>query len=143
MKISKKRLSEIIKEELLNELGAFSHDTSFDIGSPSGLPKSGKGMGNPQYKGYSSKEAKKVVDDGLRDYAKILRKAQYKVIKDWMSKAKAGAVDYFDFVRGFQTGDISRANPYETKFLMTELNKDKIMDRFRSYFKGKKGMRKR
>ena len=141
MKISKKRLKEIIKEELVNELGGFSHDKSFDIGSPS--RQKGKGMGNPQYQGYSSKEAKKVVDDGLRDYAKILRKAQYKVIKDWMSKAKSGAVDYFDLVRGFNTGDISRAYPYETKFLMSILNKDKILDRFRSYFKGKKGMRKR
>ena len=119
MKISKQRLEEIIREEL-NELG-----------------------GKDFYQGFSSKEAKKVVDDGLRDYTKILRKAQHKVIKDWMSKAKAGVVDYFDFVRGFQTGDISRANPYETKFLMTILNKDKILDRFRSYFKGKKGMRKR
>ena len=122
MKLNKKILKEIIRKEIQKE----------DFGSTA-----------KQYQGYSSKEAKKVVDDGLRDYAKILRKAQYKVIKDWMSKAKAGVVDYFDFVRGFQTGDISRANPYETKFLMTILNKDKILDRFRSYFKGKKGMRKR
>ena len=140
MKLTRKILKEIIKEEL-NELGGFSHGKSFDIGSPYG--KKGKGMGNPQYKGYSSKEAKKVVDDGLRDYAKILRKAQYKVIKDWLSKAKSGAVDYFDLVRGFNTGDISRAYPYETKFLMSILNKDKILNRFRSYFKGKKGMRNR
>ena len=140
MKISKKRLREIIKEELVNELGAFSHDAQHNLMEPSG--KKGKGM-KTQYQGYSSKEAKKVVDDGLRDYAKILRKAQYKVIKDWMSKAKSGAVDYFDLVRGFNTGDISRAYPFETKFLMSVLNKDKIIDRFRKYFKGKKSMRKR
>ena len=96
-----------------------------------------------QMKPYSSKEAKQVVDDGLRDYAKILRKAQYKVIKDWMSKAKSGVFDYFDLVRGFNAGDISRAYPYETKFLMSVLNKDKILDRFRKYFGGNKGMRKR
>ena len=136
MKISKKRLSEIIKEEL-NELGAFTHDKSFDIGSPSG--KKGKGMGNPQYQGFSSKEAKKVVDDGLRDYAKILRKAQHKVIKDWMSKAKSGAMDYFDLVRGLETGDARRAYPYETRFLKSVLDRDKITDRFRKYFSGKKG----
>ena len=142
MKISKQRLREIIREEL-NELGAFTHDKSLDLtGSASKYKKSKKGM-TVQYQGFSSKEAKKVVDDGLRDYAKILRKAQYKVIKDWMSKAKSGVIDYFDLVRGFNTGDISRANPYETKFLMSVLHKDKIMNRFRSYFGGKKGMRKR
>ena len=144
MKISKKRLSEIIREELVNELGGFGHGKHFDITGTS-LPqpeKKEKGF-KTQYKGYSSKEAKKVVDDSLRDYAKILRKAQYKVIKDWMSKAKSGVIDYFDLVRGFNTGDISRANPYETKFLMSVLHKDKIMNRFRSYFGGKKGMRKR
>ena len=49
---------------------------------------------------FSSKEAKKVVDDGLRVWAKDLRKVQYRVIKDWMSKAKSGVIDYFDIVRG-------------------------------------------
>ena len=83
---------------------------------------------------YSSKEAKMVVDGALRDYAKQLRKLQHKVIKDWMSKAKGGVIDYFDLVKGFQSGDMSRAHPYETKFLMSVLTKDKIMDRFRKYF---------
>ena len=88
---------------------------------------------------FSSKEAKKVVDDGLRLWAKDLRKVQYRVIKDWMSKAKSGVIDYFDIVRGIQVGDISRAHPYETKFLKAMLDKDKILDRFRKYFGGKKG----
>ena len=88
---------------------------------------------------FSSKEAKKVVDDGLRVWAKDLRKVQYRVIKDWMSKAKSGVIDYFDIVRGIQVGDISRAHPYETKFLKAMLDKDKILDRFRKYFGGKKG----
>ena len=88
---------------------------------------------------FSSKEAKKVVDDGLRVWAKDLRKVEYRVIKDWMSKAKAGVIDYFDIVRGIQVGDISRAHPYETKFLKAMLDKDKILDRFRKYFGGKKG----
>ena len=60
-----------------------------------------------------------------------------------MSKAKAGVIDYFDVVRGLQTGDMSRAHPYETNFLMSVLNKDKIIDRFRKYFGGKKGKRGR
>ena len=88
---------------------------------------------------YSSKEAKMVVDKSLKDYATILRKAQHKLIKDWMTKAKSGVIDYFDIVRGLQTGDSSRAHPYETNFLKSVLTKDKIIDRFRSYFGGKKG----
>ena len=96
-------------------------------------------MGNPQYQGFSSKEAKKVVDDGLRLWAKDLRKTEYRIIKDWMTKAKAGAIDYFDIVRGIQTGDIKRAHPEETQFLHKILTKDKILNRFRSYFGGKKG----
>ena len=89
---------------------------------------------------FSSKEAKKVVDDALRMYSKELRKLQGKVVKDWMSKAKAGVIDFFDLVRGFQHGDNSRAYPYETEFLMSVLTKDKIIDRFRKYFGGKKAL---
>ena len=123
MKISKKRLREIIREEiqLLNE-------------EPFGKTEF--------YQGYSSKEAKKVIDDGLKLWAKDLRKVQYRVIKDWMSKAKAGVIDYFDLVRGFNTGDASRAHPYEVQFLQSVLKKDKIIDRFRTYFGGKKGKKR-
>ena len=71
---------------------------------------------------YSSNEAKKVVDDALKMYAKELRKLQYKVIKDWMTKAKAGVIDFFDLVRGFQKGDMSRAHPYEVEFLQSVFN---------------------
>jgi len=92
---------------------------------------------------FSSPEAKKVVDDALRIYSKELRKLQGKVVKDWMSKAKSGVIDFFDLVRGFQSGDMSRAYPYETKFLMSVLTKDKIIDRFRKYFGGKKAMNNR
>ena len=95
------------------------------------------------YQGYSSKEAKKVIDDELKKWAKDLRQVQYRVVKNWMSLAKKGVIDYFDVVRGLDTGDISRAKPYETKFLKGLLDRDKIMDRFRSYFGGKKGKRGR
>ena len=88
---------------------------------------------------YSSKEAKAVIDGAIRNYSKDLRKVQYRVIKDWMSKAKNGTIDYFDLVRGMQTGDIARAKPFETKFFKAMLDKDKILDRFRKYFGGKKG----
>ena len=139
MKISKKRLREIIKEELINELGF--DVSSINLGTPSGIETS-KSKSPTDYKGYSSKEAKKVIDKELKDWAKGLRKVQGKVVKSWMQKAKSGVIDYFDLVRGLQTGDITRAHPYETKFLMALLNKDRIIDRFRSYFGGKKGKKR-
>ena len=102
----------------------------------SNLDESFAGMSSPPP--HSSKEAKKVVDDALRSYSKELRKLQGKVVKDWMSKAKSGVIDFFDLVRGFQHGDSRRAYAYEVDFLMSVLTKDKIIDRFRKYFGGKK-----
>ena len=75
--------------------------------------------------------------------SKDLRKLQYRVVKDWMNKAKSGVIDFFDLARGFQSGDMSRAYPYEVEFLMSVLTKDKIIDRFRKYFGGKKAMNNR
>ena len=92
--------------------------------------------------GYSSKEAITIVEKGLEDYAKILRKAQYKIIKDFLSKAKAGVIDYFDLMRGIKANQVQRTYPYEADFLRSVLIKDKIIDRFRSYFGGRKGMRR-
>ena len=124
MKISKKRLKEIIKEEIER----LDEDSAIRVGKNTEF-----------YQGFSSREAKNVIDKGVRDYSKLLRKAQYKIIKDWMTKAKSGVVDYFDLVRGLNTGDSKRAYPYETDFLQKVLEKDKIIDRFRKYFGGKKG----
>jgi len=90
---------------------------------------------------FSSSEAKKIMDQSLREYAKVLRKAQYKIVKDWMSKAKSGTLDFFDIQRGLSGGDMSRAHQYETDFLRDVLRKDKIIDRFRSYFGGRKRKR--
>ena len=107
----------------------------------SNLDESFAGMSSPPP--HSSKEAKKVVDDALRSYSKELRKLQGKVVKDWMSKAKSGVIDFFDLVRGFQHGDSRRAYAYEVDFLMSVLTKDKIIDRFRKYFGGKKALNNR
>ena len=79
---------------------------------------------------FSSPEAKKIIDQSLREYAKLLRKAQYKIIKDWMSKAKSGTLDFFDIQKGLSGGDVSRAHPYEPQFLKSVLIKDKIIERF-------------
>ena len=107
----------------------------------SNLDESFAGMSSPPP--HSSKEAKKVVDDALRSYSKELRKLQGKVVKDWMSKAKSGVIDFFDLVRGFQHGDSRRAYAYEVDFLMSVLTKDKIINRFRKYFGGKKALNNR
>ena len=85
---------------------------------------------------------KTIIDKELKDWAKQLRKVQGKVVKSWMQKAKAGVIDYFDLVRGLKTGDIRRAHTYETDFLVSVLTRDKIINRFRSYFKGKKGKKR-
>jgi len=122
MKLTKKILKEMVKKEMLNE------------------EPFGKGQ---FYQGYSSKEAKNVIDKELKNWAKDLRQVQYRVIKNWMAKAKSGVIDYFDLVRGLDTGDIARAKPFETRFLKAVLDRDKITDRFRKYFGGKKGKRGR
>jgi hypothetical protein len=101
-----------------------------------------EGKLDEQGPGYSSSEAKKIVDGSLKQYSKQLRKLQYNLVKDWMSKAKSGVVDFFDINRGLQMGDASRAHPYETQFLHSVLTKDKIIDRFRKYFGGKKGKKR-
>ena len=72
----------------------------------------------------------------------IIKEELEKVEEDWMTKAKAGVIDYFDIVRGLTTGDFSKAYPYELKFLKGILDKDKIMNRFRQYFGGKKGKKR-
>ena len=107
----------------------------------SNLDESYGGMSTPPP--FSSPEAKKIVDDALKMYSKELKKLQGKVVKDWLSKAKSGVIDFFDLIRGFQTGSSKRAYPYEVDFLMSVLTKDKIIDRFRKYFGGKKAMNNR
>ena len=59
MKLTKKRLKEIIKEELNEDWKS----------SP----------------GYSSKEAKTIMDKSVREYAGILRKAEHKIIDRFRS----------------------------------------------------------
>ena len=125
MKLTKQRLKEIIKEEVLKEA------SSSQFGSM-----------KTYYNSYSSNEAKKVVEGRLADYVQQLRKIEGKLVKDWMSAAKSGAIDFFDLIRGFNVGDVRRAHGYEIKFLDGLISRDKIQDRFRSYFKGRKGKRR-
>ena len=92
---------------------------------------------------WSSPEAKQVVDDALRLWSKDLKQVKYRVIKDWMEKAKAGVIDFFDIEKGLTRGDASRAHPKEIELLHDLLVRDKIIDRFRKYFGGKKAMNNR
>ena len=141
----------MIKEEL-NE----AHTTTFTKDEMGKLHKDGKLEKNGHiyiYKenvtetmapgvGYSSKEAKTIVEQSIEEYAKILRKAQHKIIKDWMSKAKSGVIDYFDLVRGIKVNSVQRTYPYEADFLRDVLRKTKIIDRFRKYFGGRNGKKR-
>ena len=158
MKLTKSQLKEMIKEELFKEehtitfskeeMGKLHNDGKIEKDGhfyvfKEELQKEDFGSSAKQMPKFSSKEAKTIVDSSLRDWAKVLRKAKGQVVKDWMSMAKAGKLDYFDLVRGLQWGDSSRANPDETKFLFSLLTKDKIINRFKSYFGGKKAMNNR
>ena len=142
-----KDVYKILIENVLDEAGPWSHDSYTDLmGSSYVSPKrdTSKGTGSKAFlQKFSSGEAKTIIDGQLKQWAGDLRKVQGRVVKDWMKAAKSGAIDYFDIVRGLKTGDIRRAHPYEVEFLVKLLNRDKIIDRFRSYFKGKKGKRNR
>ena len=92
---------------------------------------------------WSSPEAKQIVDDALRLWSKDLKQVKYRVVKDWMEKAKAGVIDFFDIEKGLTRGDASRAHPKEIELLHDLLVRDKIIDRFRKYFGGKKAMNNR
>ena len=150
MKLTKSSLKEMIREVIREEKQMNeSFGTPIDpdvVKNPddyiSGKRKPGGGI-KMFYNSYSSSEAKKVVEGKLKDYVKGLRKLEGKLVADWMRAAKSGAIDFFDLMRGFNTGDVRRANGYEIKFLDGLLSKDKIQDRFRSYFKGRKGKRRK
>ena len=159
MKLTKSKLREIIKKELLEVREAKKIPPSPHLNEDFGTPIDPDVVKNPMdyasdrrddsggikmfYNSYSSSEAKKVVEGRLKEYVQQLRKLEGKLVKDWMSAAKSGAIDFFDLMRGFNTGDVRRGHKYEIDFLSGLLERDKIQDRFRSYFKGKKGKPRR
>ena len=133
MKLTKSSLKEMIREvireekQLNEDIGTWINPDVSKNPDDYTDKRSGNEM-NMFYNSYSSSEAKRVVEG--------------KLVKDWMQGAKSGVIDFFDLMRGFNTGDVRRANGYEIKFLDGLLTRDKIQDRFRSYFKGRKGKRR-
>ena len=137
-------ISDELVEEILNELGGFSIPDMSSVENSYTAPKRDtKGDMGTFLQKFSSSEAKAIVDGNLKNYVKDLRKLQGRVVKDWMKAAKSNQIDFFDIIRGLKTGDVKKAHSYETDFLVGLLTKDKIIDRFRSYFKGKKGKKGR
>ena len=122
MKITKSKLNEMVLEALDKEL---SEDW------------------RTEKEKWSSEEARQIMDDSLRMWSKDLKQVKFRVVKDWMTAAKAGVLDFFDIEKGLSTGDVSRAHPKEIELLHDLLIRDKIIDRFRSYFGGKKAMNNR
>ena len=151
MKLTKSSLKEMIREVIkeekqLNEsIGTDWTDTDI-VKNPMDYASDRRDKDGGMkifYNSYSSGEAKKVVEGRLKDYVQLLRKIEGKLVKDWMSAAKSGVIDFFDLMRGFNVGDVQRGHKYEIDFLSGLLERDKIQDRFRSYFKGKKGKPRR
>jgi len=137
MKLTKSKLNDIVLEVLEEELNELEIGiTDGDYISPSRDKVKNQGV---YLQKFSSNEARKIIDGQLKVMVQDLRKVQGRVIKAWMDGAKSGQIDFFDIIRGIKTGDIKRAHPYEVDFLVGVLTRDKIIDRFRSYFKGKKG----
>jgi len=124
-------------------IGSMGGKLDTQVGKNYKMKNSGSGDMKMFGPGFSSKEAKSIMDRSLINYSKVLRKAKWKIIKDWLSHTKSGRLDYFDIVMGISTGDARRASPDETDFLMKMLSKEKLIDRFRSYTGGKKGMKSR
>jgi len=144
VKLTKSSLKEMIREvireekQLNEDIGTWINPDVSKNPDDYSDKRSGNKM-NMFYNSYSSGEAKKVVEGRLAEYVQQLRKLEGKLVKDWMSSAKSGVIDFFDLMRGFNVGDVQRGHKYEINFLNGLLERDKIQDRFRSYFKGKKG----
>ena len=101
---------------------------------------SGKGTMQISTPGYTSKEARAIVEKLLKQHSKMLKKLKYNLIKDWLQLAKSGKADWFDVNRILSTGDIRRAEGNELEFMQSIMLSDKVENAFRRYYKGKKGM---
>ena len=110
MKLTKSKLREIIREELLNEV-PFGSD-------------------------WSSSDAKGQVNDDIKAMSKVLGKASQNVIKIMLGGVKDGKYDAMDLSKGIQSGDVRLTHIGERDFL--ESLWTKIREKFRKYTKSGK-----
>jgi len=109
MKLTKSKLREMIREELLNEYTTVN---------------------------WSSPEAKTQVNNDLRLMSKLLGKASHGVIKIMMNGVKDGKYDAMDLSKGIQSGDVKVTHIGERDFLGSLWSK--IREKFRKYTKSGK-----
>ncbi len=96
----------------------------------------GKGVNNFPMLKYSSPEAKKFVEQDIKEMGKFFNKASQQTIKTMMNGVKNGKYDAMDLIRGIKTGpagDTSMGVRDMLGVLWTKVDK-----RFRSYLGGKK-----
>ena len=86
--------------------------------------------------GYSSPEAKEILDKDIRKMSGVLGKASQQVIKIMMNGVKGNRYDAMDIVRGIDTGPFNRTHEGERPFMRMLWRK--VRDGFRRYMpKGK------
>ena len=140
MKLTEQKLRKMIRKTI-SELGTFTTPDYTGIEGDYTYGKSGgKRKIQTSTPGYTSKEAKAIVEKQLQQHSKMLKKVKYNLIKDWLTLAKSGKADWFDVRRTLVTGDIRRASLDELDFMKAVIQSDKVENAFRRYYKGKKGM---
>jgi ABC-type molybdate transport system substrate-binding protein len=140
VKLTEQHIRQLIREEL-NELGSFSYPSYHNIEkSYKDYDDKPKEKPAKRYVGFSSKEAKTIMDKEVKGYSKVLKKAAHSILKQMLALVKAGKVDYFDVLRSVGSGLWGRIDAHESDFIESFLHKNKIESRFRSYLKGKKSL---
>ena len=97
---------------------------------------SGKGMKTIPSMGYSTPEAKKMVEKDIQVMGKIFNKASQQSIKMMLSGVKGGKYDAMDLIQGIKGGKAGDTSMGVADMLRVLWNK--VDKRFRSYLRGKK-----
>jgi len=86
--------------------------------------------------GYSTPEAKKMVEKDINTMGKIFNKASQQSIKMMLSGVKGGKYDAMDLIQGIKGGKAGDTSMGVADMLRVLWNK--VDKRFRSYLRGKK-----
>ena len=86
--------------------------------------------------GYSNPEAKKFVEQDVKQMGKHINKASQQSIKIMLDCVKGGKYDAMDITRGIETGQLNRTHEGERPFM--KMLWRKVRDGFRRYSKDKK-----